>query len=266
MSTMTCKEWWGSMGAVVPMALVVAAALVMTAPRSSAQAVADPHAAPTPEATHAPAPGTTPDAHEPDASHGTPVTGAPDAAPHAADASHDTAGAGHATGGGEHGESHGESLWVTLARLGNFAILAGVIYWFARQPLAEHLASRRAQIRKDLVGAAEMKTAAAARLADIETKLAALPEELDQLRRRGAEELEAERTRIRAAAESERDRLVSQARREIAMQARNARGVLRAHAATLAVDVAASTLRDTLTPAEQDALVTRYAGQLRNVQ
>ena len=105
-----------------------------------------------------------------------------------------------------------------------------------------------------------------ARLADIEARLAALPGELEQMRARSAEELEAERTRIRAAAETERDRLVEQARREIASQTRNARAELRAHAATLAVDVADARLRSTLTPAEQSALVDQYASQMRNVQ
>ena len=125
--------------------------------------------------------------------------------------------------------------------------------------IADHLAARGAQIRKDLVDAAEMRSTATARLAEIESKLAALPGELEQMRARSAEELEAERTRIRAAAETERDRLVEQARREIASQTRNARAQLRAHAAALAVDVADARLRSTLTPAEQSALVDQYA-------
>lgn len=181
----------------------------------------------------------------------------------------------HAPAAGDHGEAaahgagaaeHGESLLVTLARLANFAILAGVLWWFGRKPLAAHLAARGAQIRKELVDAAAMRTTATARLADIEAKLAALPAELEGLRRRGAEELEAERARIKAAAEVERDRLVDQARREIASQTRTARGQLRAHAASLAVDVAESRLRATLTAAEQASLVDDYAAQMGKVQ
>jgi F-type H+-transporting ATPase subunit b len=209
----------------------------------------DPSATPKAEAAadHAPASG---DHATPAANHG------------AAQAGDHGAAASHGTGEAE----HGESILVTLARLANFAILAGVIWWFARKPLAAHLATRGAQIRKDLVDAAEMRTTATARLAEIEAKLAALPAELEGLRRRGAEELDAERARIKAAAEIERDRLVDQARREIASQTRTARGQLRAHAASLAIDVAESRLRETLTPAEQSALVDSYAAQMRNVQ
>jgi F-type H+-transporting ATPase subunit b len=202
--------------------------------------------------------------------HDTPAPPADHAAPaadHAATPAGDHAGAdAHGAAAGEHGEPHGESLWVTLARIANFAILAGVLYWFGRKPFADHLAARGAQIRKDLVDAAEMRTTATARLGEIEARLAALPAELDALRRRGSEELESERARIRATAEAERDRLVEQARREIASQTRQARAHLREHAATLAVGVAEARLKATLTPAEQAGLVDQYAAQMRNVQ
>jgi F-type H+-transporting ATPase subunit b len=228
-------------------ALVVMSALVavlsVLAPAARAQ-----HAETAPAATQAQAP-----AHDAPA----PDTHTPSATDHGA-----AAGAHGAAAEG----AHGESLWVTLARVANFAILVGVLYWFGRQPLAAHLASRGAQIRKDLVDAAAMRTTATARLTEIEAKLAGLPAELEALRTRGAAELEAERSRIRVAAETERDRLVEQARREIAAQTRNARAALRAHAAALAVDVAEARLRSTLTPAEQVSLVDGYATQMRNVQ
>lgn len=170
--------------------------------------------------------------------------------------------------GGAHAaeEAHGESVWVTLARFANFAILAGLIYWFGRGPLAAHLASRREHIRRDLVEAAAIRQVATARLAEIDQQLQALPGEIEQLKARAAEELEAERTRMRRAGDVERDRLLEQARREIANQTRNAKAELRAHAATLVVDVAEARLRGTLTPGEQAALVDGYAAQMRSVQ
>lgn len=235
--------------------VALAAALALTADAQAQHA--EPAQAPPPAAAQtAPPPSTVPqDAHD----------AAAPAAGHGAADQHTTPADAHGAEAG-HGETHGESLWVTLARVLNFAILAGVLYWLGRAPLAAHLAARRAQIRKDLVDAAEMKQTATARLAEIESKLAALPGELAALRTRSAEELEAERTRMRAAAEAERDRLIEQARREIAAQTRTARAQLRAHAASLAVDVAEARLKSTLTPIEQAALVDDYAAQMRNVQ
>jgi F-type H+-transporting ATPase subunit b len=242
--------------------MVLAGVVVLGGAATSAQS-ADP--APPATAAHADAA----PAGESDAktTRDTPGAHPAPAAEHAAPAgAHGAPNQHAAAAGGEHGESHGESPWVTLARVANFAILIGILYWLGRKPIADHLASRGAQIRKDLVDAAQTRTTATARLADIESKLAALPGELAQMRARSVEELEAERTRIRAAAEAERDRLVEQARREIASQTRNARAELRAHAAALAVEVADARLRTTLSPAEQSSLVDQYVGQIRNVQ
>lgn len=260
--------------AAITTGVVLAGALTLLTPDAQAQhaepaqapaaapATGDSHGQPAAPAQHeSTVPQDAHDAAAPAAGHGA-----------AADEVHGAQPGAHGTPAGEHGaaaehgEAHGESVWVTLARVANFAILAGVLYALGRKPLAAHLASRRDQIRKDLVEAAALKQTATARLADIETKLAGLPAELEALRTRGAEELAAERTRVRAAAEAERDRLIEQARKEIESQTRSARAQLRAHAASLAVDVAEARLKQTLTPGEQAALVDGYAAQMRNVQ
>lgn len=243
--------------------LVVATALALSTPALRAQqAETAPHSTPSTD-THA-APTSAQDQHVPKDAHDAAAPAAGHGA--AADEVHGAPSGGDHGASGGHGESHGESIWVTLARVANFAILAGVLYALGRKPLAAHLAARRAQVRKDLVEAAELKQTATARLAEIEAKLAGLPAELEALRTRGAEELEAERVRVRAAAEAERDRLIEQARKEIESQTRAARAQLRAHAASLAVDVAEARLKGTLTPAEQAALVDDYAAQMRSVQ
>lgn len=154
----------------------------------------------------------------------------------------------------------------TVFRLANFAILAGTLYYFLRAPIAGYLASRSAQIRQDLVTAAEMRTAATAHLAEIQTKLQALPGELDALKRQGAQDVEAERARIENAAADERTRLLEQTRREIDMRLRVAKRELTEHAAALAVGVAETRIRRSITPDDQLRLVDRYASQLREAR
>ena len=73
----------------------------------------------------------------------------------------------------------------------NFIIFIGILYYFFNKPFAEYLKGRDTSIRKDLVEAAELKSAANAQLAAIDQKLAALPGELNALRTRGAEEINA---------------------------------------------------------------------------
>ena len=167
----------------------------------------------------------------------------------------------HAPGAVEE-EHHDEGVLPTVARLLNFAILAGVLIYFLGGPVGSYLAARSTQIRQDLVAAAETRRAAASRLEEIQRQLAALPGELDALRTRGAEDIAAEERRIASTAQAERERLLEQTRREIDMRLRVARRDLTEHAAQLAVDVARARITRTVTREDQLRLLERYAAQV----
>ena len=154
----------------------------------------------------------------------------------------------------------------SVFRFINFAVLVGLLLYFLKSPFVSYLASRSAQIRQDLVTAAEMRAAAAAQLSDIEQKMQALPAELDALRRQGADDIRAEQARIAEAAVIERERLLDQTRREIDMRLRVARRELTEHAAQLAVGVAEQRIRRAITADDQVRLVDRYASQLREAR
>jgi F-type H+-transporting ATPase subunit b len=159
-------------------------------------------------------------------------------------------------------EGEHEGILPTIARLFNFAILAGVLVYFLRAPIGEYLQTRSTQIRHDLVTAAEMRRTATAQLEQIQRQLASLPAEISALKARGAEDIAAEEARIAETAKGERERLVEQTRREIAMRLRVARRELTEHAAALAVQVAEQRIARTITPDDQLRLVDRYAAQL----
>ncbi len=154
--------------------------------------------------------------------------------------------------------------WVdTIARLVNFAILAGVLVYFLRAPIASYLARRSSEIRADLVKAAQTRETASAELAAIEQRMKELPGELDALKERGAAEIAAEEARIRAASEAERTRLLEQARREIEMRLRTAERDLIKRAAELTVALASDRVRRTITDEDQKRLVNRYLGEIQ---
>jgi len=185
------------------------------------------------------------------------------AAPALAQHAQPAASAEHAAEGAHGAEAaHGSPILDTVARLVNFAVLAGTLVYFLRSPLKSYLGDRGRQIRADLVRAAEMRASAAAQAAAIEQKMAALPGELDALRRQGAEEVAAEEARIRQAAEAERARLLEQARREIDAQLKLAERQLVARTADLAVGIAAARVKSTITAADQARLVDQYLGRL----
>ena len=110
--------------------------------------------------------------------------------------------------------------------------------------------------------AAEMRAAAMAQAAAIEQKMAALPAEIEALRKAGADDMAAEESRIRSIAEGERARLVEQARREIDAQLKLAERALVARTADLAVEIAATRVRATITAEDQARLVDQYIGRL----
>ncbi len=149
-----------------------------------------------------------------------------------------------------------------IAKLFNFALLAGTLVYFLRTPFATHLSGRSLQIQSDLVKAAAAKASAAEQSAEIDKKMSALPAELDALRVAGAAEVVAEETRIRQAADAERARLLEQTRREIDVQLKIAERGLVQLTADLAVAVATERLRTTITDADQVRLVDRDLAQV----
>ncbi len=194
------------------------------------------------------------------------LVAAPVLAQHAAPAEAPSAAqAGEPAESGAAGDEEGW-VWPLVARLINFAILAGTLVYFLRTPFANYLKSRGDQIRRDLVDAQELRRTAEAQLAALDARLARLPGELEALRRQGAEEIAAEEARIRAAAETERDRLLDQARREIDVQVRIATQELRREAAELAVGVASERIKKSLTPETHLRLIDRYADQVKETR
>jgi F-type H+-transporting ATPase subunit b len=166
---------------------------------------------------------------------------------------------------GEHGEGEqAESPWALVARLFNFAILAGGLFYLLRSPLAGFLEQRGITVRRELTKAADLKKEASAQVAQIDAKMAALPAEIEALERRGAEEIAAEEARIHALAGSERARLLEQARREIETQLRIAERDLKKRAGELAVAVATDRVKRTITETDHARLVDRYVSQVRH--
>lgn len=153
-----------------------------------------------------------------------------------------------------------------IAKALNFGLLVAALIYFLKSPIAAHIATRITQVKQDLVTAADLKKTASAQLAEIQQKMAALPAELEALRRQGADDVKAERERISRAADTERVRLLDQTRREIDMRLRVAKRELTEHAAQLAVQVAEQRIKRVITPDDQIRLVDRYASQLKEAR
>jgi F-type H+-transporting ATPase subunit b len=163
---------------------------------------------------------------------------------------------------GQEAPAEQDSWAPVIAKAVNFLLLVGLLVYFLRAPVKDYLDSRIGKVREDLVTAAQTREAAVRQLAEMDAKLAALPGEIEALKRRGAEDLVTERARIEQEAEAERRRLLEHTRREIEMRLRLARRELLELAANLAVAVATERIKASITPQDQARLVDRYAAQI----
>jgi F0F1-type ATP synthase membrane subunit b/b' len=234
---------------------------------AAAPAPASPSAEPAAQAPveTASQPPTAPAAAPAGEAHGTAPTGGRDAAHGQPPAHAPPAEGAPAHAGSQQEAAHDESIWPTIARLFNFAVLVGGLVYFLRTPFSHYLASRSQQIRGGLVTARETSARATAQLAEIDRRLQALPGELEALRVRGVEEISAEERRIQAQAEAERTRLIAEMQRDVEVRVRVAKQGLTEHAADLAVTLAAERVRQAITDADQARLVDRYASQVKDI-
>jgi F-type H+-transporting ATPase subunit b len=151
----------------------------------------------------------------------------------------------------------------TIAKAVNFAVLAGLLAYFLKTPIAQHLQTRSQTIRQGLTEAAALREEAERQLAAVRARLAELPAELDRLRRRGQEELADERVRLAEATALEKRRVIERTRREIDLQLRVARRRLLEHAAELSISRARIRIERDITPDDQARLIDRYAAEVR---
>jgi F-type H+-transporting ATPase subunit b len=139
----------------------------------------------------------------------------------------------------------------------NFAVIAGVIFWFSRKSLPGVFRNRTASIQKAMEEARKASEDANRRLADIESRLSRLGAEIGEMRAAAEREATAEDQRIKSAAEEDVRKIFASAEQEIAAAAKSARRELTVYAADLAVALARKQIQ--VDAATDRALVRSFA-------
>ena len=151
-----------------------------------------------------------------------------------------------------------QSYWLSLVL--NFAVIAALLVWAGRKYLPGMFRDRTAAIQRAMQEAQKASEEARRKLAEIETRLQKLDVEIGMMRDQAEKEGAAEEARIQASAEEDARKIVAAAEQEIAAAAKAARRQLTAHAADLAVGIAAKQIR--VDAATDQALVRDFAAQL----
>lgn len=140
----------------------------------------------------------------------------------------------------------------------NLAIVLGVLFYFARKPILEYFATRRADIKKDLDSAAELLAAAEQRNSQIQRKLVDLESQLEEISETSRRRADEESERILAEARKTAERIHADAKIAAEQEFVRARRVLRAEAAELAVELAAELLQQNVSQSDRERLLDEF--------
>jgi F-type H+-transporting ATPase subunit b len=141
-------------------------------------------------------------------------------------------------------------------------VLYGFLYRVAKKPLSEALKQRKTNILRGMDEAARMKQDAEKRLGEYEAKLARIEEEVTRVRHDMREDAQAERTRILADARARRERMEKDAAELVLQELADAREQLKRELVSAALSAAASAVKESLRPDDQQRLADEYLAGL----
>jgi F-type H+-transporting ATPase subunit b len=153
----------------------------------------------------------------------------------------------------------GLELWKFL----NLAIFTAAGIYVLRKPINQALLSRREAIQQELVTAQQEREQALARVAEADTLLGRLEDDIQTVQKQANEEAASEKQRIAVSTEHEIEKLKQQAQREMETANKLARKQLRQFLAEKSVQMARESIRTQMRPEDDTALIRESIGELR---
>lgn len=163
-------------------------------------------------------------------------------------------------------KSSGQQLWDLFWRVANFTILAGVLFYYTRKPIANAIRNSIDAVKKLMKDAEESRKDSEARMREAEEKLAGVDKEINDLLAAARREGEAERERILSEAAGALEKLKAEAAVAIDLELKKAQDILRKETADAAVTLAEEIIGKNVTPEDQARFVTEYLGKLEAKQ
>lgn len=148
----------------------------------------------------------------------------------------------------------------------NLFLFFGILFYFLRRPLSESLLARRESIKRELMKAQEERSAALAKLVEVEARLSRLDAEIETARAQTQREAAEEKDRITRTTEAEMRKLREQARREIESAGKVARQDLRRYAAEQSAKLAEELIRGDMRAEDDSRLMKEYVEELGGVR
>ena len=163
-------------------------------------------------------------------------------------------------------ESNKWGIWLDIGRVFNLALVVGLLVWATRKPLANFFSGRTQAIREQLEEAQNARKNAEEKLAEIESRMSRLDDELQEIKNSSEKEARKEYQRLVEAAGQDAEKALERSRQEIDAMTRTARQELKLHAAELAVKLAEEKIRGEITDADHERLLARFVTGLGEKQ
>lgn len=154
----------------------------------------------------------------------------------------------------------GLPAWIWM--LANLVFYFGLLAYFLGPPITRFLEARARRIEEDLAEARERRVQASELQAGLGSKVAALEEQIEELRARAESEGKKEHDAIRDQAVREKERMLAQAQTEIDHRLAQARHELERYTAALAAKLARERIEGELGPEERKAIFRRNLSRL----
>jgi F0F1-type ATP synthase membrane subunit b/b' len=148
----------------------------------------------------------------------------------------------------------------------NLAIFIGLGIYLLRRPISGALAARGDAIKQELIDAQEQKARALAKVAEADSLLSRLDNDVRAVHAQSRQEAESERQRLAAAAIREIEKLKQQGEREVETAAKVARKSLRQFLAQKSIDFARHKVRTQIKPEDDRQLIENSIGELRRAR
>ena len=145
----------------------------------------------------------------------------------------------------------------------NLAIFVVLGIIFLRRRINAGLLARRAAIQQELITAQTEHEQAIAKVAEADSLLSKLDDEVRTVHEQSLQEAEQERQRLAAGTDREIEKLKLQAQREIERADKLARKELREYLAKRSIELARQSLRDRMRPEDDTLLIKESIGELR---
>ena len=160
--------------------------------------------------------------------------------------------------------SGGPSLGIEGAYLIDFLVLFGVLIWFIRKKrlLEEFVTARRQRLVAEIEAAQKQRAEAEAKLADYQSRLDHLTEEIERIMEDARKAGEAERKRIMVEATRAAERMRQDAQRRLEQEARKIEHELRLQVVALAMDVGEQVAVQQLSDSVRRRFVDQYVSEI----